>query len=834
MITDFTTYRFSDKAIRVRFDAEKGIFLFVVVDALALVLSNPEVFWTKQKKQFSTSTNNSSDYYTTVNTNNGAVDVADLHQIEAILKTIPNRKNKKERLLNWINNPIPTKITEMVSIALSDGVMTETERNNIIDKSGKAGISTELINRYINDAIVQCRHAMTQKSNSKSQTKTYEFTINKETNRIEVNEKKEPSNDGCLLLFAISFIELLLMISGGISIVVFMILILVQFFAYGLIIEKKYPDIANNKSFYKYNTTPYYKKTKTSYTKPAIPQSIREWIRAALKNNILSFAKRREIVNEAVESGADRMLINLEINTAIRKRLQSFKRDKLTICKRCAELIPNDIGQCPFCGKEDIWHKINSLTRLALADRVLTDLERETIVNKAVEGGISKEEINQYLDDQLNLRLKSYTKVDLRDCPFCGAQIPLISDECMYCGKPLEHIEGSTNIAFNISGKEADIIRSENQRVEQERHGITNCPDCGAPFPLISNICESCGHVLHERTENALNIKNLLTNMQRSIDRVNKAPKPTVLQIIMYWFYYILMILSIFAFIVGIIADNEVGKIISLAGFIGGIIAMGTNAVLNDTKSPVLIADGEYYKAKHSYEMFAREVDTLYGDDDEAQKMLSNFSSTLKLLKRERYQNRIKVGRIILITALVILGVVTYFSVKAEDYTQPHKENKEITIPPNTEWALNFSKHLEPYPPESGVQDNLSDFLRANKGAELSFVMGEDNNQPVFHWKVAQLELLPGESADTNHIFKNVEIGIQLLDSNYQQIKTLSICLASRMPYHNYNTIIDKGKGHYYIDFWSKNYTSEESILYTISEKAVYYTIYYNTKPSNY
>jgi len=99
---------------------------------------------------------------------------------------------------------------------------------------------------------------------------------------------------------------------------------------------------------------------------------------------------------------------------------------------------------------------------------------------------------------------------------------------------------------------------------------------------------------------------------------------------------------------------------------------------------------------------------------------------------------------------------------------------------------------------------------------------------------VAQLELLPGESADTNHIFKNVEIGIQLLDSNYQQIKTLSICLASRMPYHNYNTIIDKGKGHYYIDFWSKNYTSEESILYTISEKAVYYTIYYNTKPSNY
>ncbi len=775
MSNDFTRYPFGDKTIRVSYDAQEKKHWFVIEDVMCTIFSNGKKYWAELKKEIMAAGMTSPNAFVTSGSKQGAIDVADCNQMLNILSFIPNRKAKKERVTFWLKN--------------------HTEKNK------KA--------KEVTTMHYECKKVVTEVKR----------------NNIDKEEDNERALLGCFISVVVAIIAIICEEKGLLNFGILLLICIAVFVGCVYYCEKNH------------NVTNYITKYYHSFKRKNSIEISREIIRnvkSILKKRLLTFDERENFIKEAVKNGTPEWKISDFLDTELRQWVRLHPKKTVTRCIKCNNAFPEELEQCPFCGRIDYWPEIKKLTAFALSDRVLTDLERYTIVNKAIRNGIRSEEINQYLDDQLNLRLKSYTKVDLRDCPFCGAQIPLISDECMYCGKPLEHIEGSTNIAFNISGKEADIIRSENQRVEQERHGITNCPDCGAPFPLISNICESCGHVLHERTENALNIKNLLTNMQRSIDRVNKAPKPTVLQIIMYWFYYILMILSIFAFIVGIIADNEVGKIISLAGFIGGIIAMGTNAVLNDTKSPVLIADGEYYKAKHSYEMFAREVDTLYGDDDEAQKMLSNFSSTLKLLKRERYQNRIKVGRIILITALVILGVVTYFSVKAEDYTQPHKENKEITMPPNTEWALNFSKHLEPYPPESGVQDNLSDFLRANKGAELSFVMGEDNNQPVFHWKVAQLELLPGESADTNHIFKNVEIGIQLLDSNYQQIKTLSICLASRMPYHNYNTIIDKGKGHYYIDFWSKNYTSEESILYTISEKAVYYTIYYNTKPSNY
>jgi len=75
--------------------------------------------------------------------------------------------------------------------------------------------------------------------------------------------------------------------------------------------------------------------------------------------------------------------------------------------------------------------KIVDLTRLALQDRVLTYTERQTIVKVALDEGISEQEINAFLDNMLAQRLKSFTKEELRNCPSCGGQIPLISDQCL-------------------------------------------------------------------------------------------------------------------------------------------------------------------------------------------------------------------------------------------------------------------------------------------------------------------------------------------------------------------------------------------------------------------
>lgn len=775
-ITDFTKY-YLTKGIRVLEDTRDRNHKYVIEDVMCFFFDNGHNYWEGLKHELMAAGLRAPTAYNTYITEQGPIDVATRWQLLQIISYIPHRQLKKEKLKVWLENHSKPK-------------PSETNTN------------------------AKPKEQKTEKPKEKGFFKIFD--------KVDEENKK-------IIYFAIAiFIAIVCGLLTRSFVVFFSISIAGIFIAHADFMYFLYDDSYKPNSYYH----PYRpNKTKKGKTDPnKIPKAIINKISFILRRRLMTYKEREKIVNEALNSGVYLSVIKSYINNELKDRIAHFKNVELIKCVNCREKIPDDVDQCPFCGKMQIWPELQQLTGLALSDRVLTDLERETIVNKAIKGGINREEINQYLNDQLSLRLESYTKVDLRDCPHCGAQIPLISDQCMYCGKPLEHIKGNTNIAFNITGKEADIIRSENLRIEQERHGIKHCPDCGAPFPLISNICESCGHVLHERNENALNIKNLIDNIQHSINRVNQAPKPKVYQILFYWFYYILLMISVAAFIVSIITDSEAGKIFSLAGFVAGIFAMGTNAVLSDTKSPVLIADGEYFKAKHSYEMYAREVETLYGDDYEAQKMLSNFSSTLKEIKRERYQNRIKVGRIILLLSFSILGIITFLSVKSGnnkvEVAQPII-HEEITMPPNSEWILNYSKQLKPYPPESGIIDSLSTYLRANKGAELSFVMSQENNKTVFSWKVSRLELLPGKYADINHIFKDCKLCIQLLDSTYTQIPMLNNYVVDPfLPQENYNTVISSGKGHFFIDFWLKTPTNDGKSLFNFAQQAVYYTIY--------
>ena len=48
-----------------------------------------------------------------------------------------------------------------------------------------------------------------------------------------------------------------------------------------------------------------------------------------------------------------------------------------------------------------ITKKIKRLVDLALSDRVLTYVERQTIVKTAINSGISEKEINQYINNAL-------------------------------------------------------------------------------------------------------------------------------------------------------------------------------------------------------------------------------------------------------------------------------------------------------------------------------------------------------------------------------------------------------------------------------------------------
>ena len=116
MNDDFFPYDFKGKTIRIKRDHINRKNIFVIVDALSIVYSNNvEVFWEKIKKQALAKGVHSSKLFSTVSINNQPFDVADVQQMNQIIKYIPNsRKAKTSKLLNWLKNPIPLHLISKI------------------------------------------------------------------------------------------------------------------------------------------------------------------------------------------------------------------------------------------------------------------------------------------------------------------------------------------------------------------------------------------------------------------------------------------------------------------------------------------------------------------------------------------------------------------------------------------------------------------------------------------------------------------------------------------------------------------------------------------------
>ncbi|MBR4625571.1 MAG: zinc ribbon domain-containing protein [Alphaproteobacteria bacterium] len=833
MLQGYHIIQFEGKEIQVKWDAKPKKYWFVVEDVLSYLFDNPKFYWQKIKEKIGID----SCYYITCTYGNQKVDIGDYHQISSILYSIPGNIKKIEKLIEWVHYPMPSAIQqEIINFAYYNHEKSEWDK--IIERANSCNIPTETATQYLNALLDFIkRKEEEQKKIEEEQQKSKEpqptetpKTEEDNNQNIEETQKEETleerkqkikeqntkiANIGCsiMALIAVVLITIFIIKVGMPAVILTLTCFAMVLFMSFIHDYDPLSDSENNK-----------------YREPIQPSPlsiITTYINSILQERMILKDEKEYIVCKGVEYGIKASVLNNLIKTKIREKLKSH--DNLINCSNCNEKIPEDTNECPFCNVNVGWQNIEKLTALALSDGVITDLERGIIEYKASLLGVSSTQIKHYLEAQLEMRLKSYTKVDLRDCPFCGAQIPLVSDECLYCGKSLEHIEDSLVMPTEIEGREASIIRSENMRMDTQRHNIKNCPDCGTPFPLLSNICPSCGHVLHELNDSPLNINNLLTKISKSIYKIDHAPQPKVHQILGYWIYYIILIISILSFISGIVLHSELGKLISLIGFGIGLVSIifGTSKTVRDSKTPSQVADKEYYKARHTYEMYVRQVASLYGDSREAKPLLTKFADSIKQIQKVRYHNRITVTSIIGIIAISIIGILSYFNSQKEFdkyINEPSIYDSTWTMPSNAQSVLSISKRLKPYPSENGVEERLNGMLCANKGADLTFVLNNDNVS--YRWKINKLELLPSDSCGIKKELINRTITIHLLDSNYRQISTLAECIVSTHDNCNYHTVMDKGNGHYFVDFWSKYPTNTEDVIDFITERATYYTIY--------
>ncbi|MBR4214562.1 MAG: zinc ribbon domain-containing protein [Bacteroidales bacterium] len=322
---------------------------------------------------------------------------------------------------------------------------------------------------------------------------------------------------------------------------------------------------------------------------------------------------------------------------------------------------------------------IADLTRLALLDRVLTYRERETILIEARAEGIPDAETNAFLDGMLAQRLKSYSKEELKACPACGAQIPLISDQCLFCGTMLEKPAQNTAKTISVKGSAADIIRSENVKNTQAEQNIKNCPNCGAPFPLLSNICPHCQHVLHAAQDSDLNIKSLIENISKSTAAISVAPKPSFLDVLKYHRGAVMLFIGVVIFVSAFSYPGATAGCLLLFGILLGFFGargkiLGKD-LTNTENSPVTIADEYYYTALYDHDKYVRLTQSVYGDNREAKQYLAQLGGEIRKAEQNRKSNRLKLA--IFVTILVIISllpllikpsVATYY----EEYLEPN------------------------------------------------------------------------------------------------------------------------------------------------------------------
>ena len=83
--------------------------------------------------------------------------------------------------------------------------------------------------------------------------------------------------------------------------------------------------------------------------------------------------------------------------------------------------------------------ELNALIQQYLTDGVLTDKERQVILNKAEKMGLDRDEIDLYLDAEVQ-KIDQQTDATVRKqkgktCPYCGGSVPQLTDKCPHCGE---------------------------------------------------------------------------------------------------------------------------------------------------------------------------------------------------------------------------------------------------------------------------------------------------------------------------------------------------------------------------------------------------------------
>ena len=508
-----------------------------------------------------------------------------------------------------------------------------------------------------------------------------------------------------------------------------------------------------------------------------------------------------------------------------------------------------------------ISQRIKDHVTLALQDRVLTDKERQVIVAMAMQEGATFQEIDQYINEAESERFKSYHKEQLTNCPKCGAPVPLIADVCPACGCTLRREEHLNSETIQVYTKESDIIRAENERTALQQQNRTRC-ECGAPLPLVSNICSYCGRVFHKEQDSEQNIHNLIDNIKQSIYIFKISPRPSFGTILKYrlgtMLFYFAAAFIILAFVLSkgsyccvsviflLIAlrllmyantkeytptetekpEFEYKFQKSIYNSLRSLFRPIEKALFADEKkSPLQEADEVFYEALYSYEKYQRQIETLYGESQEARQVLAGFAAEIDSYKKQRSKHR----NLITVPMLALMTIPVFIYFFTPNAAQRYQAT--ITTAPTVSEMIGFSKNLSPLP-DLSVDDDYADFINVKGDASLMFdVLYPETDEIDQDSAKYQIRIEPVTLVATGKKIETPDtcvLGILLWDKEQNIVGEdfMPLIIRSVHKEDNVQTMLGKGSGSFDAMFISKKSTTSVKRLKEIADSAYYFTIF--------
>lgn len=471
-----------------------------------------------------------------------------------------------------------------------------------------------------------------------------------------------------------------------------------------------------------------------------------------------------------------------------------------------------------------ISNRIKELTEIALKDKVLTFVERETIIKAGIEEGISKEELDEYINKALQEKINSQAKEDLDSCPQCGAQIPLISDTCPFCGFEYEKSKHKApSNTENLTDEDAETIRRENAKT---------CPGCGHTFPLISNICPTCGHIMHEQRDSQLNIKNLVEGINDFIAEMKNNHKATFLEVLSHRKAVVMLYLGTLCLIFTSISiqygATKLLEIFTVGTLVCFFLTFRWLKKSKTEDSPVEVEDNNFYKCLNMYEMYTRQVQSLYGNNQEAKDALAKFNDLISELKHNKKQNRIKLTILLLIitvvfscSPLLLPSVKNNYEENKAKYEEYYKlVERKTTL---TGYDLDFDSKIRPFIKSTSTADLHVDIL-----SQQWYLT--DTVLSKFKLRIDNVEIV--STGVANHQPDSlIPFGLLLWNKDHKLIGKdlppimLDMHGQDANSKDNVSGIMEKASGSCFVNFVTTDTISDIEAIKNILDSAYYYSI---------